>query len=69
MQKKGSAAGIGMGSRFDSYKKKADLPDSNKYCGEVMGTFGKNTKGGPAWRAPKPKTEVIKDRPGPGDYV
>ena len=69
MQKKGSAAGIGMGSRFDSYKKKANLPAPDKYQADVTSTFGKNVKGGAAWRAPKPKTEVIKDRPGPGDYV
>ena len=57
VQKKSSAAGIGLGNRFENYEKKAKLPAPGSY-GEVMGTFGKNTRGGAmGWRAPKPKKE------------
>ena len=59
---------MGIGARFANDKKKANLPAPDKY-GEVMGTFGKNTKGGAvSWRGPKPKKDIT-GTPGPGSYI
>lgn len=68
VQKSSSAAGIGLGERFENYEKKSNCKKGPGGYVEHMNTFGKGAKGGPAWRPPKMKKQVV-NTPGPGDYI